>query len=361
MSFLTLEGLRKQFGDFGAVNGLSLDVQSGELVSLLGPSGCGKTTTLRLIAGLLKPDAGEIRVGDRLLSNAQSMVPPERRRMSMIFQSYAVWPHKTVYENVAYGLQFQKIGRDETRRRVEPMLRVVKIDELAQRYPGELSGGQQQRVALARALVVEPEVLLLDEPLSNLDANLRDEMRFEIRRLHDEFKITSIYVTHDQAEAMVTSDRIAVMNRGELEQLGTPEDIYERPTSAFVAGFIGQVNLLEAEALEPGLVRFGGATLQVDGSELRPSAGETVLLTIRPSHVQLRPANGQAHDASNTLRGRVLRGSYLGSARDYMVVLDDRETQMRVATTPGERFFSGDEVSLWLDPARCRLLPTASG
>ena len=356
MGFLLLDNLHKRFGDFGAVNGLSLAVESGELVSLLGPSGCGKTTTLRLIAGLLKPDGGEIRVGERVLSTVQSVVPPERRRMSMIFQSYAVWPHKTVFENVAYGLQFLKVGRDETRRRVDEILRVVRIEELAQRYPGQLSGGQQQRVALARALVVEPEILLLDEPLSNLDANLRDEMRFEIRRLHDQFRITSVYVTHDQAEAMVTSDRIAVMNRGRIEQFGSPEEIYERPTSAFVAGFIGQVNLLEAEALEPGLVRSGGAVLKVAGGDLRPGRGDPVMLYIRPSHIQLRPPNGEATQEPNLLRGRVVRGSYMGTSRDYLVALDGREAHIRAATAPTQRLAAGDEVGVWLDPARCRLL-----
>jgi iron(III) transport system ATP-binding protein len=356
MSFLLLDNLHKRFGDFGAVNGLSLAVEGAELVSLLGPSGCGKTTTLRLIAGLLKPDGGDIRVGGRVLSTVGSVVPPERRRMSMIFQSYAVWPHKTVFENVAYGLQFLKVGRDETRRRVAEILRVVRIEELAQRYPGELSGGQQQRVALARALVVEPQILLLDEPLSNLDANLRDEMRFEIRRLHDEFRITSVYVTHDQAEAMVTSDRIAVMNRGRIEQFGSPEEIYEHPSSAFVAGFIGQVNLLAAEALEPGLVRCGGAVLRVDGGEFKPAQGDPVMLYIRPSHIQLRPPNGEVALEQNLLRGRVVRGSYLGASRDYLVALDGREAQIRAATAPTQRFAAGDEVDVWLDPARCRLL-----
>jgi iron(III) transport system ATP-binding protein len=356
MAFLVLEDLRKQFGGFGAVNGIGLGVEGGELVSLLGPSGCGKTTTLRLIAGLLKPDGGAIRVGERVLSTARSMVPPERRRMSMIFQSYAVWPHKTVFENVAYGLQFLKVSREDVKRRVEQILRVVRIEELAGRYPGQLSGGQQQRVALARALVVEPQILLLDEPLSNLDANLRDEMRFEIRRLHDEFKITSVYVTHDQAEAMVTSDRIAVMNQGEIEQFGPPEEIYERPRSRFVASFIGQVNLLEAEALEPGLVRCGPETVRVEGGGVNPKNCDSVMLYIRPSHVELRPRDGRDQPGTNTLRGRIVRGSYLGISRDYLVALDSGERQMRVATAPGQRFSPGDDVDLWLNPAYCRLL-----
>src|SRR6202022_3941793 len=204
------------------VESIDLEIKEGEVMALLGPSGCGKTTTLQLLAGFLKPDSGEIRVGDRLLSSPRSVVAPERRNMSLIFQSYAVWPHKTVAQNVAYGLEIRKTSKDEIAKRVQGVLDRVKLGHLAHRYPAELSGGQQQRVALARALVVEPQVLLLDEPLSNLDANLREEMRFEIRRLHDETGITMVYVTHDQTEAMVVADRIAVMNLGRVEQVGQP-------------------------------------------------------------------------------------------------------------------------------------------
>ncbi|HWN90926.1 MAG TPA: ABC transporter ATP-binding protein, partial [Verrucomicrobiae bacterium] len=216
MPGVSIRGLHKRYGDVAAVDGLDLDVKPGELVALLGPSGCGKTTTLRVVAGFLSPDSGEVWVGDRCLSSPATVIPPERRRMGMIFQSYALWPHMTVAQNVAYGLRFNGVPRSELDGKVTEMLRVVQLAGYEQRYPGELSGGQQQRVAVARALVVEPEILLLDEPLSNLDANLREEMRFEIRRLHETFGITTLYVTHDQGEAMVISDRIAVLNAGKV-------------------------------------------------------------------------------------------------------------------------------------------------
>src|SRR5256885_9058781 len=247
MPGVTIKGLTKRYGDLAALEGLDLRVEPGELVSLLGPSGCGKTTTLRLVAGFLRPEAGEIWVGDRCLSSPTSVVAPERRRMAMIFQSYALWPHMTVAHNVAYGLRFKRgLARADREHRVHEMLRVVQLAGYEARYPGELSGGQQQRVAVARALVVEPEILLLDEPLSNLDANLREEMRFEIRRLHEAFGITTLYVTHDQAEAMVISDRVAVLNRGRVEQVGTAEDLFQRPRTRFVAEFIGKTNLVDA-------------------------------------------------------------------------------------------------------------------
>src|SRR6059036_4141209 len=238
MPGVTIKGLTKRYGDLAALEGLDLRVEPGELVALLGPSGCGKTTTLRLVAGFLRPEAGEIWVGERCLSSPTGVVPPERRRMAMIFQSYALWPHMTVAQNVAYGLRLKAgVSKTEREARVKDMLRVVQLGGYESRYPGELSGGQQQRVAVARALVVEPEILLLDEPLSNLDAHLREEMRFEIRRLHEAAQITTVYVTHDQAEAMVTSDRIAVMNAGRIEQVGSAAEVYERPATAFVAGF----------------------------------------------------------------------------------------------------------------------------
>ncbi len=240
------------------VDDVSLRIDHGQLVCLLGPSGCGKTTTLRLIAGFLEPSDGEIRVGDRLVSSRAKTLPPEQRSMSMIFQSYALWPHMTVAENIIYGLKLRKLDRDTIARKLKAILETTKLEILAQRYPGELSGGQQQRVALARALIVEPETLLLDEPLSNLDANLREEMRFEIRRLHDEYRYTTVYVTHDQSEAMTTADLIAVMNGGRIDQLGTPQQIYDAPQSEFVARFIGASNVIKATALDTGHVSFAG-------------------------------------------------------------------------------------------------------
>ena len=222
MAVVELERLTKRFGEAVALDELTLAIAHGSLVCLLGPSGCGKTTTLRLVAGFMDPDGGTIRVGGRVVSQRGRSLPPERRRMSMIFQSYALWPHMTIAENVGYGLRLRRLDRAERERRVAVILDVAHLSELAGRYPHELSGGQQQRAALARALVVEPETLLLDEPLSNLDANLREEMRFEIRRLHDAYKYTTIYVTHDQVEAMTTADTIVVMNRGRVEQVGSP-------------------------------------------------------------------------------------------------------------------------------------------
>src|SRR5262245_33184553 len=269
MPGVAIAGLTKRYGDVGAVVGLDLTVRPGELVALLGPSGCGKTTTLRLVAGFIAPDGGEIRVGDRVLSSPTMVIPPERRRMAMIFQSYALWPHMTVTQNVAYGLRFAGVPRPERERRVEAMLQVVQLGGYGARYPGELSGGQQQRVAVARALVVEPEILLLDEPLSNLDASLREEMRFEIRRLHEQFGITTLYVTHDQAEAMVISDRVAVLQTGRVVQIGTAEELFETPRTRFVAEFIGKTNLIDAVAEDSAQAVRGSFRLRLAEANLR--------------------------------------------------------------------------------------------
>src|SRR6201988_2573232 len=247
LASVELRGLTKRFGSVAAVDDVALRIDHGQLVCLLGPSGCGKTTTLRLIAGFLEPTEGEIHVGERLVSSKARTLPPEQRSMSMIFQSYALWPHMTVAENIIYGLLLRKMDRDTIAKKLGAILATTKLEPLAQRYPGELSGGQQQRVALARALIVEPETLLLDEPLSNLDANLREEMRFEVRRLHDAFRYTTVYVTHDQSEAMTTADVICVTNLGKIEQAGTPEEIYDRPRSEFVARFIGSSNVLKGK------------------------------------------------------------------------------------------------------------------
>src|SRR5690242_3949634 len=297
MPGITLKDLSKRYGEVGAGNGLPLTLAPGELLALLGPSGCGKTTTLRLVAGFLAPEAGEIWVGERCLSAPASVVPPERRRMAMIFQSYALWPHMTVAQNVGYGLRFKReLSRADRDRRVAELLRVVQLAGYESRYPGELSGGQQQRVAVARALVVEPEILLLDEPLSNLDANLREEMRVEIRRLHERFGITTLYVTHDQAEAMVISDRIAVLERGRIAQVGTPDEVFLAPRTRFVAEFIGRTNLLEgvAESADT-LAAYGRLRLRVGGG-LVPGARAAV--SIRPHDIALAPAGqkiGRAH------------------------------------------------------------------
>src|SRR6195256_3690008 len=268
MASVELRGLTKRYGAIAVVDDVSLTIAHGSLVCLLGPSGCGKTTTLRLIAGFVEPTAGEIRVGEKVVSSPSRTIPPERRNMSMIFQSYALWPHMTVAENVAYGLKLRKMDKETIAQKLNSILSTTHLDQLAERYPGELSGGQQQRVALARALVVEPETLLLDEPLSNLDANLREEMRFEVRRLHDEYRYTTVYVTHDQSEAMTTADVIAVMNAGKIEQAGSPEDIYDRPRSEFVARFIGSSNVIKGKVLDDSRIECAGCTLRCSGGRL---------------------------------------------------------------------------------------------
>jgi iron(III) transport system ATP-binding protein len=355
MPGVTIKGLTKKYGDVAAVEGLDLEVKPGELVSLLGPSGCGKTTTLRLVAGFLTPEDGEIRVGDRCLSSKTRVIPPERRRMAMIFQSYALWPHMTVARNVAYGLRFKKgITKAERERRVREILKVVQLERFESRYPGELSGGQQQRVALARSLVVEPEILLLDEPLSNLDANLREEMRFEIRRLHEEFGITTLYVTHDQAEAMVISDRIAVLRGGRVVQVGTGEDLFQRPRSRFVAEFIGKTNLIDGILTEPGVVTRGDLRLHVAPADF--AIGGAVVLSVRPHQIELlmdhSPGSASAR-GGNPLRGKVQRASYLGDTVDYEIQVEGSDLVLRVAASPGLRFGQGESVSLFVPPSAC--------
>jgi iron(III) transport system ATP-binding protein len=346
-----LRSLTKRYGSVAVVDGVSLRVEHGLLVCLLGPSGCGKTTTLRLIAGFIEPSAGQIAVGDRVVSAPGRTLPPERRNMSMIFQSYALWPHMTVAENVAYGLKLRKLDRDTIGRKLKAILATTRLEALAERYPGELSGGQQQRVALARALIVEPEILLLDEPLSNLDANLREEMRFEVRRLHDQYRYTTVYVTHDQSEAMTTADLIAVMNGGRIEQAGSPEDIYDRPRSEFVARFIGSSNILKGRNLDEDRIEFAGTPLRCSGARLPPS-GETAV-SIRQHDIRLMPKAPGATE--NVVPATVVRQVFLGSSRDYIVQVADG-TQLRVVTSAQDNIAQRSSVWLHLPPDRCRAL-----
>jgi iron(III) transport system ATP-binding protein len=351
MASVELRGLTKRFAGIAVVDDVSLRIDHGLLVCLLGPSGCGKTTTLRLIAGFIEPSAGEIRVGDRVVSAPGRTLPPEQRNMSMIFQSYALWPHMTVAENVAYGLKLRKLDRDVIAKKVSQILATARLQQLADRYPGELSGGQQQRVALARALVVEPETLLLDEPLSNLDANLREEMRFEVRRLHDEYRYTTVYVTHDQAEAMTTADIIAVMNAGRIEQAGSPEDIYYRPRSEFVARFIGSSNIVRGRRLDKGCIEFAGIALRCSGE--MPTGASEAAVSVRQHDIQLLTAPPAA--AENVVTGRVVRQVFLGGSRDYLVEVAGG-TQLRVVTPAERNVAPGSAVWLHLPPERCRVL-----
>ncbi len=352
MAFLQLVGLTKTFGNAVAVSKVDLAVEQGQFVCLLGPSGCGKTTTLRLIAGFLTPDEGEIRVGERMLSRAGSSEPPERRNMSMIFQSYALWPHMTVFENVAYGLRLRRLPKTEIDARVNAILAVTKLDVLSTRYPGELSGGQQQRVSLARALVVKPETLLLDEPLSNLDANLREEMRIEIRSLHDQFRYTTVYVTHDQTEAMTTADLVVVMNQGGIDQAGTPEDIYKRPASEFVARFIGGTNILRGVRTGNDAVKCANGLVLRCGNGDFAVAGETAV-SVRQHDIELRTERPPGD--TNIMPGVVVRQIYLGSHRDYLVEIDGGE-KIRAVAPVSVDIPVGRDVWLYISPEHCRAL-----
>jgi iron(III) transport system ATP-binding protein len=325
LAHIVITGLNKSFGSQHVLKDVSLAIEEKEFVTLLGPSGCGKTTTLRLLAGFLVPDAGEIRVAGELVSSPRATLPPERRRMGMVFQNYAVWPHMSVFDNVAFGLKLAKLGRAAIRERVARVLAAIGLDGLEGRNPAQLSGGQQQRVALARSLVVEPSILLLDEPLSNLDAKLRERMRSELKGLQRRTGITFVYVTHDQAEAMALSDRIAVFDQGTLQQYGGPREIYERPANLFVADFMGIVNRLPGEIVERAdgrlRVRVGAHVLAAIGAADGLGPARRVILAIRPESVRLgaattdRPGDGP----ENRLDGSVAEATFLGNIVDYQI------------------------------------------
>jgi iron(III) transport system ATP-binding protein len=347
---LALDEVTCAFGPVRAVDRLSLDIMPGEFVSLLGPSGCGKTTTLRMIAGFINPTEGSIAMDGSVISSPGSSLPPERRQMSMIFQSYAIWPNMTVAENVAFGLQLRRLDRATIRRKVMEMLDTVQLAALAERYPAELSGGQQQRVALARAMVIQPRVLLLDEPLSNLDANLREEMRFEIRRLHDTFHFTTVYVTHDQGEAMVTSDRIAVMNQGRIEQIDGPYALYNRPRTRFVAGFIGRTNFVEATC-DGGEILFDRFALPRDSFEDGGRAfGQALLFSVRPQSIALHRAAVAPAEPSRFVAGEIVERAYLGEAWDYVAAPAGSALRLKVSASPVQIFEVGEKVWLEFDP-----------
>lgn len=304
-----LEGVSKFFGDVKAVDDVSFQVTEGEIITLLGPSGCGKSTTLRAIAGFARPDKGKIFFGDKDVTNA----PPQDRQTGMVFQNYALWPHLSVKKNVEYGLTVRKFPSEERTKKVIEALKLVKMESLVDRMPSKLSGGQQQRIALARALVVNPDVLLLDEPLSNLDARLRVEMRQEIRLLVKNLGLTAIFVTHDQSEALSISDRVAVMDIGRLRQVGTPHEIWENPANAFVGTFIGEANLLEAEV---GAVKDKEAFLNVNGNSLKTvffkglEKGEIAKVVVRPDRISV---SKKADQTKNQLPVKILSVMYLGT------------------------------------------------
>ena len=363
MAQIGIERVSKRFGATEAVRELSLEIRDREFVTLLGPSGCGKTTLLRMIAGFVAPDAGTIRVGDAVLSTPQAVVPPERRGMGMVFQNYAVWPHRTVYQNVAFGLAVRRTPRAETRERVARILEMTGLAGLGDRYPGQLSGGQQQRVALARSLVVEPGILLLDEPLSNLDAKLRERMRWELKDLQRRTGITFVYVTHDQAEAMALSDRIAVMHQGAVLQFGPPRAVYAHPATRTVADFMGLVNLVPGRVVraagDDSRVAVGGGHAIRVALPASSAVGGGVEVAIRPERVGLAaPADGAA--GGDLVPGKVAEATFLGNLIDCQVSLDDG-TRVRVQVDPRRAVEVGQTVALHFDPEACTVFAIPGG
>jgi putative spermidine/putrescine transport system ATP-binding protein len=323
MARVELHDLGKSYGSTVAVAGVSLDIAEGELVALLGPSGCGKTTTLRMIAGFIEASTGRVLIGGRDVTH----LPPYRRDTGMVFQGYALFPHMTAAENVAFGLEMRRVEKSAIATRVAEALRLVRLEGLGERMPRELSGGQQQRVALARALVVNPAVFLLDEPLSNLDAKLRHEVRIEIRQLQQRLGLTTIFVTHDQEEALTLADRLVLMNRGAIQQIGSPEDLYSRPANLFVADFIGRANVIRGRLESPGAFASAGgmavrcATNVQGGGAL--AGGSSAALVLRPERIALSPA--PVTGPTNAVPGRVERLTYLGALTEYLVRCESGE------------------------------------
>ncbi|CAM3957199.1 ABC transporter ATP-binding protein [Mesobacillus thioparans] len=361
MASIKIENVQKAFGKVVAVDHLNLEINDGEFFTFLGPSGCGKTTTLRMIAGFYYPTKGVVRFGEKDMTR----VPPEKRNTGMVFQNYALFPHMTVFENVAFGLKVRKMASSEVKTRVHDVLRKVRLEQYADRQVSQLSGGQQQRVALARALVIEPEILLLDEPLSNLDAKLRDEMRAEILRLQKEYKITTIYVTHDQAEALSMSDRIAVFNFGVCHQVGTPSQIYNEPANDFVASFIGEINLLpvKVEQVDDALVTVSAGENQfvVHNTPFhfnREYENRELSLSVRPESVKIHDEKVDRH---NVFKGKVETVQFFGTIINLAVRVNDLLLEVNVLNHVSANLTPGANVWVELPADQIRLIPMLSG
>jgi iron(III) transport system ATP-binding protein len=337
MSSVTIRNVSKSFGTNLILSDFNEKFEDGEFVTLLGPSGCGKTTMLRMIAGFEKPSSGEIYIDNTLVSSDKVFVPPEKRGVGMVFQSYAVWPHMDVFQNVAYPLTIAKVDKATIEKKVAHVLDIVHLGKYAQRYPNQLSGGQQQRVALARALVAEPTLLLLDEPLSNLDAKLRESMRFEIKEIQQKLGITVVYVTHDQTEAMAMSDRVFLVNRGIVQQQGTPEEIYRQPVNQFVADFLGKVDFLKGVS-ENGTIRLTGTDVVLPYTGDKKGAVE----------VAVRPENIAMTKNEDGIQGTITAGYYLGDTSDFRVAVGDISLRVIAAGNAYGHFAPGDKVSLKL-------------
>ncbi|WP_397541982.1 polyamine ABC transporter ATP-binding protein [Roseovarius salis] len=355
MSAVTLNNIVKRFGSFTAVHRSSLEIEEGAFVTLLGPSGCGKTTNLRMIAGLLDPTEGEIMIGGKRVND----VPIHKRNLGLVFQNYALFPHKTVAENVAFGLKYRNVAQSEIPRRVQDALELVQLPQLGERYPKELSGGQQQRIALARAIVIEPDVLLLDEPLSALDANLREDMRVELKRIQDKIGVTTVFVTHDQSEALAMSDQIVVMSEGRVEQVGAPEEVYNTPASEFVANFLGASNILPARCTAAGgdvtmeEATFG--TITVPAAKAPKISGEgAAKLVIRAEKLVL--STEAAPDGVVSVPAKVETVDYQGQAVRYFVRAGQQQLQA-INMIDEHPFPVGADVHLHLRPQDCAALP----
>lgn len=350
MASIVLDGVVKKFGDLTVVDNINLTIADGEFFTLLGPSGCGKTTLLRMLAGFLFPDSGDIRFGDKSIVNT----PAHKRQTGMVFQNYALFPHMTVFENVAYGLKARGVRSEEIKNRVEAMLDAVHLPDLADRYPRQLSGGQQQRVALARAMVIEPLVLLMDEPLSNLDAKLRVNMREEIRRIQQQSGITTVYVTHDQEEAMAISDRIAILSEGKMQQAGSSWEIYCRPANAFAAQFMGNCSLLDVTPTgrDGGMLvgEIAGVPLRFQGPDFAADSPVTVML--RPDWIKDADAN-ECVDPPNRFTGTVLESVFLGPTVSYVIEALGQQIRVDLPAPVQSRFKRpGEAIDLFFEPDR---------